>query len=107
MKLKLLTKLNSNKLALFSLMIVAFLLTACTTIPESSIPAAKVCQTDSDCVPAQCCHAKDAVNRENAPDCSDAICTLECAPGTIDCNQGSVACKEGACTVILDTGSTY
>src|SRR3989344_5694589 len=83
-------------LRIFILITVALTLVSCTQL----LPANKICQTDVDCVPAQCCHAGEAVNRENAPDCSNTICTLECAPQTIDCGQGSVACQEGSCQVI-------
>ena len=34
----------------------------------SCAPAELQCSVDSDCVPAQCCHATDAVNKLNAPD---------------------------------------
>ena len=83
-------------LMVVSLMVVALILVSCTP----SIPTNKVCQNDVDCLPAQCCHAADAVNRENAPDCSNTLCTLECAPQTLDCGQGGVACVDGACVVI-------
>ena len=83
------------KLMHVGLVLIAVLLVSCNPTASST----KVCQTDSDCVPAQCCHATDAVNKGNAPDCTAMLCTLECAPGTIDCGQGSVACITGLCTV--------
>lgn len=55
------------------------------------------CDEDSDCAPAQCCHAADCVMYEKRPDCSKVACTLECRPGTLDCG-GGCACVRGRCT---------
>jgi hypothetical protein len=55
------------------------------------------CSRDSDCVPAQCCHAADCVIKEKRPDCSKSFCTQECRPGTLDCG-GSCACIQHRCT---------
>jgi hypothetical protein len=60
------------------------------------------CSKDSDCVPASCCHASECMPREEAPDCIDAICTMECAPGTLDCGQGSCRCIKGECAAVID-----
>ena len=62
-------------------------------LPELMPPE---CDEDSDCVPAQCCHAVDCVIKEKAPDCSRIMCTMECMPGTLDCG-GSCACIAGRC----------
>jgi len=59
----------------------------------------KSCQLDSDCVPAQCCHATSAINKLYAPDCSDAACSIECVKNTLDCGQGTVTCNNGICAV--------
>jgi hypothetical protein len=59
------------------------------------------CTEDSDCVPAQCCHAHACVARDNAPDCADAMCTMECRGGTIDCGGGCV-CMDGRCAARLN-----
>jgi hypothetical protein len=66
-----------------------------------SVPSEKVCVQDSDCVPAKCCHAIDAVNQENAPDCSEISCSLGCEEGTLDCGQGKISCIEGSCEVVI------
>ena len=79
---------------LFSLLLI---LTSC----GKSIPVEKECRIDTDCVPSVCCHATDSVNEENAPNCDDIFCSLECEPGTLDCGQGITSCVEGACTVIM------
>ncbi|MBW2963602.1 hypothetical protein KY306_02400 [Candidatus Woesearchaeota archaeon] len=61
----------------------------------------KKCSVDSDCIAATCCHASEAVNKENAPDCSGVFCTQECVSGTIDCQQGEIKCVNGGCKVII------
>lgn len=55
------------------------------------------CDEDSDCVPAQCCHAGDCIITEKRPDCSKVFCTRVCMPGTLDCG-GRCACVAGRCT---------
>ncbi len=65
------------------------------------VPAEKKCSSDNDCVPATCCHASEAVNKEHAPDCAGRLCTAVCEPGTIDCGQGEIKCVEGECEVVL------
>lgn len=59
------------------------------------------CTTDADCVPAQCCHADACVAKQNAPDCTDVMCTMECRAGTIDCGGGCL-CFEGRCAARLN-----
>lgn len=56
------------------------------------------CLKDADCVPAACCHANECVTQENAPNCSDILCTMECISGTLDCGQGECICKNGICS---------
>lgn len=67
-----------------------------TIIPE------KKCVQDTECVAATCCHAKDAVNKQYAPNCKSAICTMSCEPETLDCGQGNVKCTQGECSVVLN-----
>ncbi|GEM_PF-2026235 len=59
------------------------------------------CVAASDCVPAQCCHPTGCTDRANAPDCSDAMCTQECVPGTMDCGQGSCSCINNECVAVI------
>ncbi len=59
------------------------------------------CTQDSDCVPATCCHPKDAVNKASAPNCEMVACTQQCVPGTIDCGQGEIKCTQNQCKAIL------
>jgi len=82
---------------LFSILLLVFL-TSCSP----SISLEKQCTSPSDCVPALCCHATDAVNAKYAPDCTDAICTMDCTPGTLDCGQGEIQCMGGRCVVVLN-----
>ncbi len=58
------------------------------------------CSTDSECVPAECCHATACVSKSQAPQCADVMCTMECRGGTLDCG-GSCGCKEGKCNAVL------
>jgi len=55
------------------------------------------CDQDSDCVPAQCCHAGDCIIKEKRADCSRTLCSEDCRPGTLDCG-GSCACVSNRCT---------
>jgi len=65
-----------------------------TVLPERFPPE---CDDDSDCVPAQCCHAADCIIKEKRVDCSKVFCTQDCRPGTLDCG-GSCACIAGRCS---------
>lgn len=61
----------------------------------------KQCMQDFECVPATCCHPKDALNIKYAPNCAEMVCTMECRPGTIDCGQGEIKCVKNQCTTII------
>ena len=63
-----------------------------------------VCMSDSDCVPAQCCHAVSCVPKASAPNCSGVFCTQECRPNTLDCGQGRCRCIEGRCVAEIGNG---
>ena len=65
------------------------------------VPTEKQCLKSNDCVPASCCHAKDSVNKNYAPDCEGILCSMECVPKTLDCSQGELKCVEGKCKVVL------
>jgi len=89
-----LSKFLSKQIFLIFLFGLFLLLTAC------SVPENKVCSTDRDCVPDACCHAAGTINKENAPDCSGMLCTMECAPDTLDCGQGEMKCINSGCQVV-------
>jgi hypothetical protein len=70
-----------------------------SSAPEAKLefrPGKDPCTTDADCVKATCCHADACVSRDKAPNCKDAVCTLECRIGTMDCGGGCV-CRDGKC----------
>ncbi len=77
--------------------VVLLFLVACSPVPDELS-----CKTVEDCVPAKCCHSKTVVNKDYAPDCSAALCTLNCEPGTLDCGQGEISCNFGKCMVNLE-----
>ena len=58
------------------------------------------CQSDEDCVPAQCCHPTSCISKDRAPDCSGIACTEECRGGTMDCGCGHCECVDGKCQVV-------
>ena len=60
------------------------------------------CTSDSDCVPAGCCHPSSCVSADNAPICGRVFCTSECQEGTLDCGQGSCQCINNKCAVTLN-----
>jgi hypothetical protein len=70
----------------------------CVPLPER--PAPDECVSDSDCVPAQCCHATSCVPKAQAPNCEGTFCTMECRSGTIDCG-GGCACEGKKCVARL------
>ncbi|PKG31620.1 MAG: hypothetical protein CW742_12445 [Methanoregula sp.] len=57
------------------------------------------CVLAEECVPARGCHPTSCINRVDAPDCSDPICTMSCE-GPLDCGAGTCGCGQGTCTVI-------
>lgn len=58
------------------------------------------CTSDAECVKDSCCHASSCVAIADAPDCSAAVCTLECRSGTMDC-YGGCLCQSGRCAARL------
>lgn len=58
------------------------------------------CELDSDCVRASCCHASSCVPKEEAQNCEDTFCTMECRPETMDCGAGKCSCIKGKCGVV-------
>jgi len=79
-------------------LLVVIILSSCSS--EKILPE-KQCAIDKDCVPAECCHAKDVVNKGFAPDCEGVICTMNCEPNTLDCGQGEIHCGEGECRAVI------
>ena len=99
-----------NMKVLLSIIILAALILSLTYIPKerkneenvtTTVKPEKYCLSDEDCVPAQCCHPTDCVNKAYRPNCKGIICTMECRPGTMDCGQGYCACVENECKAII------
>ncbi|UJR80231.1 hypothetical protein [Sandaracinus amylolyticus] len=63
-------------------------------------PTEIACESDADCVPAECCHADACGAASDAPECDGEACTLECRAGTLDCG-GRCLCLEGRCAAYL------
>ncbi len=61
----------------------------------------KECRTDSDCVPAGCCHPTSCVSKEQAPNCTGIYCTQVCS-GPLDCGLGHCGCISNKCEVLID-----
>lgn len=67
---------------------------------EESPVSSYACISDSDCVPADCCHSTSCISASEAPSCDGVYCTQECRPGTLDCGQGFCSCIKGECKAI-------
>lgn len=87
-----------KKTAIFILVII--LISGCVAKDAGNSDTAFECSTDSDCVPATCCHPSSCVPKYAAPDCTGVMCTMHCAPGTMDCGQGHCGCIENKCEVV-------
>ena len=85
-------RITAHFLTLLILVLLSITLISCE-------PTVQQCFADSDCVPAQCCHPTEAVNKEEAPDCSATACTAVCE-GPLDCGQGEIKCLSNRCTVV-------
>ena len=81
-------------ISLLMLILVLFLV-ACSSINQE-------CSFDKDCVTRTCCHSSESVPKDEVPDCTGQLCTMECVEGTVDCNQGKVKCVSGECQVVLN-----
>jgi|SRR3989344_5325096 len=62
------------------------------------------CEIDEDCVPNNCCHATNCVNKKYKPNCSDMFCTQVCS-GPLDCGAGSCKCVLNGCAIISNVKS--
>jgi hypothetical protein len=71
-------------------------------VAAENAPASPKCETNADCVPAQCCHPTSCVHKSQAPDCKETVCTMDCRPGTLDCGNGKCVCNDGACSADIN-----
>ena len=56
---------------------------------------------DKVCVPASCCHATVCVLKDEAPNCSEILCSMVCS-GPLDCGAGYCEYINGECEVVLN-----
>ena len=61
---------------------------------------ASACTSDSECVPASCCHASSCVSISERPVCDGIRCTQSCEAGTLDCGQARCECVQNVCTMV-------
>lgn len=74
-------------------------------LPTPPVGNGRVCYEDSDCVPNGCCgEATDAIHRQDAPDCSQVVCTGSCPADEVDCGCGIPVCSGSHCTVAVTAG---
>lgn len=97
-----------SRILAFVSVLVLLLIVSCSSpvIDEPVVNESLSCVVDKDCVADSCCHAKGAVGKAYAPDCSGMMCTMNCEPGTLDCGAGRVACVEGSCKVVFSESNT-
>ena len=89
-------------IAIVGIVIAAIIIGVLAFMPGTSDKITGMCVQNSDCVPSQCCHPTSCVPRDQAPDCTDVMCTMHCAPGTMDCGQGYCACIDGTCIAVIE-----
>lgn len=85
-----------------AIVVAAVIVLAYLSSQPAAIDEKVLCESDSDCAPAECCHSDSAVNKDFAPACKDTLCTAVCAPKTLDCNQGKIKCIKNQCRVMLN-----
>ncbi|GEM_PF-1306196 len=70
-------------------------------------PYKDYCEVKEDCVPAECCHPENAVNKYYSPNCTDVACTAVCG-GPLECGAGAIDCIDNHCKIIpKDLEKTY
>ena len=78
--------------------------TAVATPVVTMVPLpAQNCTIDDDCVPAECCHPTNCINKAEKSVCN-VMCTMSCE-GPIDCGAGHCGCVNGKCSVVASTVS--
>jgi hypothetical protein len=63
-----------------------------------SISCTATCNSDSDCVPEQCCHPTSCMNKDYKGACNLA-CTMSCET-PLDCGGASCECLDNRCVVM-------
>jgi hypothetical protein len=67
-------------------------------MPSIQCGEIKSCESDSDCVGAECCHPTSCINKAYKGVCN-LVCTAVCE-GPLDCGAGSCGCVNHECIVI-------
>lgn len=60
------------------------------------------CETASDCVPKEACHASSCVVLGFEENKEGILCSQSCEPGTFDCGQGSCGCVDNKCQGVFN-----
>lgn len=98
-------KIEHNKVVFYMMLavLIALLIVIGYIIKESDNQnKEEECIIDSDCVKASCCHAKECVPLDKAPDCEGVFCSQECVPDTLDCGQGACKCIDNKCEAVME-----
>ena len=90
-----------RRLAGVIVIVLAFLIAIVIFTGDKFVTDKYFCGSDADCAAEQCCHPTSAINRNFAPSCSEAVCTMECRSGTIDCGQGEIKCIKNQCLAAM------
>jgi len=57
------------------------------------------CNSDEDCVPKECCHPTQCINKIYKQSCDGIFCTMECRT-ILDCGYGKCSCINNKCVVV-------
>lgn len=95
-------KIEHNKKLFWVIVLLIILLIALILLiirSDKEEKEAGECKTDSDCVPATCCHPDACVPKEKAPNCDRVMCSMVCS-GPLDCGAGYCGCVGGKCNIL-------
>lgn len=98
MRAKFCSRVGNSRILAAVIIILTLLFTVVLLIQISPSALEKNCNSDSDCVPAACCHPTECINKNYAPDCFGIFCTQVCE-GPLDCGAGKCACVNNKCAV--------
>lgn len=88
---------KNNFFGVCVLFVILFVVSGCVVKPPAVVSG--FCSSDADCVPDACCHAVGCVSKDQAPQCDDVFCTMECREGTLDCG-GYCTCENNKCVAV-------
>lgn len=92
--------------ALFAGAFALAVFSSCGPIEEEggggTLTPGKVCYSDLDCVPNDCCGEGDAaVHIEDAPDCRGIRCDGSCPTDMVDCGCAIPVCRNSRCAIAV------